>query len=144
MSKCSKVKETIRPLGMILEEKEANRACLVSYFWFCFCFLFYSFKGGGVELKTIYVQCWLILFQSTYSLTLHVFCTVFQASGTVSSNGRLQGRLEVSRAFGDRQFKKVSIVLIQQQFLYYDFTFLQILAQTYLYFDNFQIPFISY
>ena len=26
----------------------------------------------------------------------------------MSSNGRLQGRLEVSRAFGDRQFKKVS------------------------------------
>lgn len=25
----------------------------------------------------------------------------------MSSNGRLQGRLEVSRAFGDRQFKKV-------------------------------------
>lgn len=33
----------------------------------------------------------------------------FQAGGTVSSNGRLQGRLEVSRAFGDRQFKKVLI-----------------------------------
>ena len=31
----------------------------------------------------------------------------FQAGGSVSSNGRLQGRLEVSRAFGDRQFKKV-------------------------------------
>lgn len=28
-----------------------------------------------------------------------------KAGGTVSSNGRLQGRLEVSRAFGDRQFK---------------------------------------
>lgn len=25
----------------------------------------------------------------------------------MSTNGRLQGRLEVSRAFGDRQFKKV-------------------------------------
>ncbi|OMP10774.1 phosphatase 2C (PP2C)-like protein [Corchorus olitorius] len=32
------------------------------------------------------------------------------AGGTVSSNGRLQGRLEVSRAFGDRQFKKVGVV----------------------------------
>ncbi|KAF8022554.1 hypothetical protein BT93_F0155 [Corymbia citriodora subsp. variegata] len=30
-----------------------------------------------------------------------------KAGGVVSSNGRLQGRLEVSRAFGDRQFKKV-------------------------------------
>ncbi|KAL0462336.1 UNVERIFIED_CONTAM: putative protein phosphatase 2C 8 [Sesamum latifolium] len=30
-----------------------------------------------------------------------------KAGGSVSSNGRLQGRLEVSRAFGDRQFKKV-------------------------------------
>ena len=27
--------------------------------------------------------------------------------GAVSSNGRLQERLEVSRAFGDRQFKKM-------------------------------------
>ncbi|TXG51403.1 hypothetical protein EZV62_023927 [Acer yangbiense] len=33
-----------------------------------------------------------------------------QAGGTVSSNGRLQGRLEVSRAFGDRQFKKFGVV----------------------------------
>lgn len=32
---------------------------------------------------------------------------LFQAGGVVGSNGRLQGRLEVSRAFGDRQFKKV-------------------------------------
>ncbi|RYR57176.1 hypothetical protein Ahy_A05g022913 isoform A [Arachis hypogaea] len=30
-----------------------------------------------------------------------------QAGGVVSSNGRLQGRLEISRGFGDRQFKKV-------------------------------------
>ncbi|XP_024030343.1 probable protein phosphatase 2C 8 isoform X2 [Morus notabilis] len=30
-----------------------------------------------------------------------------KAGGIVSANGRLQGRLEVSRAFGDRQFKKV-------------------------------------
>ncbi|KAG5536146.1 hypothetical protein RHGRI_023812 [Rhododendron griersonianum] len=30
-----------------------------------------------------------------------------KAGGSVSSNGRLLGRLEVSRAFGDRQFKKV-------------------------------------
>ncbi|KAI5660238.1 hypothetical protein M9H77_29031 [Catharanthus roseus] len=33
-----------------------------------------------------------------------------KAGGSVSSNGRLQGRLEVSRAFGDRQFKKVGVV----------------------------------
>ncbi|XP_037496701.1 probable protein phosphatase 2C 8 isoform X2 [Jatropha curcas] len=33
-----------------------------------------------------------------------------KAGGIVSSNGRLQGRLEVSRAFGDRQFKKVGVV----------------------------------
>ncbi|XP_030460024.2 probable protein phosphatase 2C 67 isoform X1 [Syzygium oleosum] len=33
-----------------------------------------------------------------------------KAGGVVSSNGRLQGRLEVSRAFGDRQFKKVGVV----------------------------------
>ncbi|KAK6127670.1 hypothetical protein DH2020_038586 [Rehmannia glutinosa] len=30
-----------------------------------------------------------------------------KAGGSISSNGRLQGRLEVSRAFGDRQFKKM-------------------------------------
>ncbi|PIN17882.1 Serine/threonine protein phosphatase [Handroanthus impetiginosus] len=35
-----------------------------------------------------------------------------KAGGSVSSNGRLQGRLEVSRAFGDRQFKKVGVVAI--------------------------------
>lgn len=29
----------------------------------------------------------------------------------MGSNGRLQGRLEVSRAFGDRHFKKVTIFL---------------------------------
>ncbi|KAF7819929.1 putative protein phosphatase 2C 8 isoform X1 [Senna tora] len=33
-----------------------------------------------------------------------------KAGGVVSSNGRLQGRLEVSRAFGDRQFKKVGVI----------------------------------
>ncbi|KAJ6868481.1 protein phosphatase 2C 8 [Populus alba x Populus x berolinensis] len=33
-----------------------------------------------------------------------------KAGGSVSSNGRLQGRLEVSRAFGDRHFKKVGVV----------------------------------
>ncbi|KAK4843756.1 hypothetical protein QYF36_012257 [Acer negundo] len=33
-----------------------------------------------------------------------------KAGGTVSSNGRLQGRLEVSRAFGDSQFKKFGVV----------------------------------
>ncbi|GAA0185829.1 protein phosphatase [Lithospermum erythrorhizon] len=33
-----------------------------------------------------------------------------KAGGSVSSNGRLQGRLEVSRAFGDRQFKKIGVV----------------------------------
>lgn len=33
-----------------------------------------------------------------------------KAGGSVTSNGRIQGRLEVSRAFGDRQFKKVGVV----------------------------------
>lgn len=35
-----------------------------------------------------------------------------KAGGFVSSNGRLQGRLEVSRAFGDRQFKKVGVTAV--------------------------------
>ncbi|XP_008787672.2 probable protein phosphatase 2C 67 [Phoenix dactylifera] len=33
-----------------------------------------------------------------------------KAGGSVGPNGRLQGRLEVSRAFGDRQFKKVGVI----------------------------------
>ncbi|XP_078431079.1 protein phosphatase 2C family protein isoform X2 [Wolffia australiana] len=33
-----------------------------------------------------------------------------KAGGTIGVNGRLQGRLEVSRAFGDRQFKKVGVI----------------------------------
>ncbi|XP_047339206.1 probable protein phosphatase 2C 8 [Impatiens glandulifera] len=33
-----------------------------------------------------------------------------KAGGSVGSNGRLQGRLDVSRAFGDRQFKKVGVI----------------------------------
>ncbi|XP_020218085.1 probable protein phosphatase 2C 8 isoform X1 [Cajanus cajan] len=33
-----------------------------------------------------------------------------KSGGFVSQDGRLQGRLEVSRAFGDRQFKKVGVV----------------------------------
>uniref|UniRef100_A0A1J3JBK5 PPM-type phosphatase domain-containing protein n=1 Tax=Noccaea caerulescens TaxID=107243 RepID=A0A1J3JBK5_NOCCA len=32
-----------------------------------------------------------------------------KSGGVISSNGRLQGRLEVSRAFGDRQFKKFGV-----------------------------------
>ncbi|KAJ0049660.1 hypothetical protein Pint_16936 [Pistacia integerrima] len=35
---------------------------------------------------------------------------LLMAGGTVSTNGRLQGRLEVSRALGDRQFKKFGVV----------------------------------
>lgn len=33
-----------------------------------------------------------------------------KAGGSVSTTGRLQGRLEVSRAFGDWQFKKVGVI----------------------------------
>ncbi|KAL0794853.1 hypothetical protein Bca101_066230 [Brassica carinata] len=33
-----------------------------------------------------------------------------KSGGVVSSNGRLQGRLEVSRTFGDRQFKKFGVI----------------------------------
>lgn len=48
------------------------------------------------------------------SFLLEIFC--HQAGGSVSSNGRLQGRLEVSRAFGDRQFKKVLISFLLDTF----------------------------
>ena len=34
-----------------------------------------------------------------------------RSGGTVSSDGRLAGRLQVSRSLGDRQFKKVIVVL---------------------------------
>lgn len=33
-----------------------------------------------------------------------------KAGGSVGPNGRLQGRIEVSRAFGDRHFKKVGLI----------------------------------
>ncbi|KAJ3683422.1 hypothetical protein LUZ60_013649 [Juncus effusus] len=33
-----------------------------------------------------------------------------KAGGSVGANGRIQGRLEVSRAFGDRHFKKVGVI----------------------------------
>jgi len=33
-----------------------------------------------------------------------------KAGGSIGSNGRLQGRIEVSRALGDRQFKKVGLI----------------------------------
>ncbi|KAK9115066.1 hypothetical protein Syun_021863 [Stephania yunnanensis] len=36
---------------------------------------------------------------------------ILKAGGSISTNGRLQGRLEVSRAFGDRQFKKVGVIV---------------------------------
>ncbi|KAJ4838973.1 hypothetical protein Tsubulata_017377 [Turnera subulata] len=39
----------------------------------------------------------------------HERARVLKAGGTIGANGRLQGRLEVSRAFGDRQFKKVGV-----------------------------------
>lgn len=35
----------------------------------------------------------------------------------MSSNGRLQGRLEVSRALGDRQFKKVYLSHFRKRLL---------------------------
>ncbi|KAJ0106149.1 hypothetical protein Patl1_19736 [Pistacia atlantica] len=41
---------------------------------------------------------------------LTILFLLSEAGGTVSTNGRLQGRLEVSRAFGDRQFKKFGVV----------------------------------
>ncbi|CAN1856455.1 Probable protein phosphatase 2C 8 [Linum perenne] len=39
-----------------------------------------------------------------------------KAGGSVSSNGRVQGRLEVSRSFGDRNFKKVYCIILLHSF----------------------------
>jgi integrin-linked kinase-associated serine/threonine phosphatase 2C len=38
---------------------------------------------------------------------IHFILWSNKAGGSVGPNGRLQGRIEVSRALGDRQFKKV-------------------------------------
>ena len=51
--------------------------------------------------------CLNLLWTPIFFLCNNNYGLLLQAGGTVSSNGRLQGRLEVSRAFGDRQFKKV-------------------------------------
>eukprot|EP01018_Ginkgo_biloba_P010918 Gb_30933 [translate_table: standard] len=48
----------------------------------------------------------LLLRQNVCLLSIGRLMTRSGAGGYVGANGRLQGRLEVSRAFGDRQFKK--------------------------------------
>ncbi|KAF3438621.1 hypothetical protein FNV43_RR21384 [Rhamnella rubrinervis] len=52
----------------------------------------------------------IVLTREHKAIYLQERARIQKAGGTVTSNGRLQGRLEVSRAFGDRQFKKVGVI----------------------------------
>ncbi|KAK8692684.1 hypothetical protein V6N13_070291 [Hibiscus sabdariffa] len=68
------------------------------------CGHFAIYDGHGGRLAAEYAQ------KHLHANVLSAGLPRELAGGTVSSNGRLQGRLEVSRAFGDRQFKKVGVV----------------------------------
>lgn len=61
-------------------------------------------SDGGSSLKAI------VLTREHKAIYPLERARIQKAGGTISLNGRLQGRLEVSRAFGDRQFKKVGVV----------------------------------
>nr|GMD32540.1 probable protein phosphatase 2C 8 isoform X2 [Ipomoea batatas] len=63
-----------------------------------------SQSDGSTSLKAI------VLTREHKAIYPQERARIQKAGGSVSSNGRLQGRLEVSRAFGDRQFKKVGVV----------------------------------
>ncbi|KAH7852341.1 hypothetical protein Vadar_023648 [Vaccinium darrowii] len=59
---------------------------------------------GGTPLKAI------VLTREHKAIYPQERARIQKAGGSVSSNGRVLGRLEVSRAFGDRQFKKVGVI----------------------------------
>ncbi|CAK9329961.1 unnamed protein product [Citrullus colocynthis] len=60
--------------------------------------------NGGSSLKAI------VLTREHKAIYPQERARIQKAGGVVGSNGRLQGRLEVSRAFGDRQFKKLGVI----------------------------------
>lgn len=60
--------------------------------------------NGGRSLKAI------VLTREHKAIYPQERARIQKAGGGVGSNGRLQGRLEVSRAFGDRQFKKLGVI----------------------------------
>ncbi|MCD7446678.1 hypothetical protein HAX54_014449 [Datura stramonium] len=61
-------------------------------------------SGGSTPIKAI------VLTREHKAIYPQERARIQKAGGSVSSNGRLQARLEVSRAFGDRQFKKVGVI----------------------------------
>ncbi|KAL4036062.1 hypothetical protein IC575_004785 [Cucumis melo] len=61
-------------------------------------------SNGGSSLKAI------VLTREHKAIYPQERARIQKAGGVVGSNGRLQGRLEVSRAFGDRQFKKLGVI----------------------------------
>ncbi|KAL5544895.1 hypothetical protein UlMin_008679 [Ulmus minor] len=63
-------------------------------------------SGGASPLKAI------VLTREHKAIFPQERARIQKAGGIVSANGRLQGRLEVSRAFGDHQFKKVGVVAV--------------------------------
>ncbi|KAK6795715.1 hypothetical protein RDI58_009170 [Solanum bulbocastanum] len=63
-------------------------------------------SDGSTPIKTI------VLTREHKAIYPQERARIQKAGGSVSSNGRLQARLEVSRAFGDRQFKKVGVIAI--------------------------------
>ncbi|XP_023005142.1 probable protein phosphatase 2C 8 isoform X1 [Cucurbita maxima] len=60
--------------------------------------------NGGSSLKAI------VLTREHKAIYPQERARIQKAGGVVGSNGRLQGRLEVSRALGDRQFKKLGVI----------------------------------
>ncbi|XP_022135175.1 probable protein phosphatase 2C 8 [Momordica charantia] len=62
--------------------------------------------NGGSSLRAI------VLTREHKAIFPQERARIQKAGGVVGSNGRLQGRLEVSRALGDRQFKKLGVIAI--------------------------------
>ncbi|CAL5088951.1 unnamed protein product [Urochloa decumbens] len=69
-----------------------------------------STDGEGVVDKTKSQLKAIVLTREHKAIFPQERSRIQKAGGSVGSNGRLQGRIEVSRAFGDRQFKKVGLI----------------------------------
>ncbi|NP_001130289.1 Probable protein phosphatase 2C 67 [Zea mays] len=69
-----------------------------------------STEGEGVVDETKSQLKAIVLTREHKAIFSQERSRIQKAGGSVGSNGRLQGRIEVSRAFGDRQFKKVGLI----------------------------------
>ncbi|CAN6217277.1 unnamed protein product [Urochloa humidicola] len=69
-----------------------------------------SINGEGVVDETKSQLKAIVLTREHKAIFPQERSRIQKAGGSVGSNGRLQGRIEVSRAFGDRQFKKVGLI----------------------------------